>query len=565
MNKENKKAGIYIRVSTEGQAREGFSLGEQEERLREFCKFKRYEIFKVYKDAGISAKSDKRPAYQEMLEDIRNKNINVIVAFKLDRLTRSVYDIEKLMKIVNDLDCDIDCLADESNTTTSNGRMVMRIMTSVSQNEIEKCSERTKVGLAGAIKQGHLPSRTTLGYKRENKKLVPNQLTKDIVVRVFDLYLEGKSHQKIANIYNKENVLGKTWRDSTIQKILSNEIYKEDYIHGKRTKHPTYYENVVEPLVNKEKWESCQYQKLRNAKHYERTSTYLFTNKLKCSKCGNYFGGKASVKKKLNKKYYYYKCNHCKINLKELDKEKDRIKTAYIKGIVKLDEFDNELKQIEYKRQVLEKQEQDSKQYENLNFTMDDLLLIKDKKEIEDYLHPENIIDLFVRWNYLDKANKQKLISKYIDDIEIEKLGTKIEIRKLNLRNAFYYDLIDYHNNYDTPLDLFMFMDENKFPIPVAHNGFRTRIEIENYVNKLKEMYDINYYEIKPNKDFTNLSFTPKNDIERIIRIIPIKDNDKFKSNKLELGIITINLSNIRSSDGTQLYKNIFKTSKLPT
>ena len=305
MNKENKIAGIYIRVSTEDQAREGFSLGEQEERLKEICKFKRYEIFKVYKDAGISAKSDKRPAYQEMLEDIRNKNINVIVAFKLDRLTRSVYDIEKLMKIVNDLDCDIDCLADESNTTTSNGRMVMRIMTSVSQNEIEKCSERTKVGLAGAIKQGHLPSRTTLGYKRENKKLVPNPLTKDIVVRVFDLYLEGKSHQKIANIYNKENVLGKTWRDSTIQKILSNEIYKGDYIHGKRTKHPTYYENVVEPLVNKDKWESCQYQKLRNARHYERTSTYLFTNKLKCSKCGNYFGGKASVKKKLNKKKTY--------------------------------------------------------------------------------------------------------------------------------------------------------------------------------------------------------------------------------------------------------------------
>ena len=80
-----------------------------------------------------------------------------------------------------------------------------------------------------------------------------------------------------------------------------------------------------------------------------------------------------------------------------------------------------------------------------------------------------------------------------------------------------------------------MFMDEDKFPIPVADNGFRTRIEIENYVNKLKEMYDVNYYEVKPNKDFTNLSFTPKNDIEKIIRIIFIKDNDKFKSNKLEL------------------------------
>ena len=111
---------------------------------------------------------------------------------------------------------------------------------------------------------------------------------------------------------------------------------------------------------------------------------------------------------------------------------------------------------------------------------------------------------------------------------------------------------------------------------PIINNGYVKNITGTNvaYVmphiiviknNKLKEMYDINYYEVIPNKDFTNLSFMPKNDIEKIIRIIPIKDNDKFKSNKLELGVITINLSNIRSTDGTQLYKNIFKTSKVPT
>ena len=104
-----------------------------------------------------------------------------------------------------------------------------------------------------------------------------------------------------------------------------------------------------------------------------------------------------------------------------------------------------------------------------------------------------------------------------------------------------------------------MFMDEDKFPIPVAHNGFRTRIEIENYVNKLKEMYDVNYYEVIPNKDFTNLSFTPKNDIEKIIRIIPIKENNKFKSNKLKLGIITINLSNIKGINEDLLYEKIIK------
>ena len=323
MDEKIKSAGIYIRVSTFDQAREGFSLREQEERLKEFCKFKRYNIYKVYQDAGISAKNDKRPAYQEMIEDVKKGNINVIVALKLDRLTRSVYDIEKLMKFVNDYECDIDCMADESNTTTSNGRMVMRIMTSVSQNEIEKCSERTKFGMAGAIKNGHIPNRTGLGFKRENKKLVPDPLTKDIIVRIFDLYLEGKSHQAIANIYNKEKVLGKTnWYDSTIQKILSNELYKGDYVNGKRTKHPTYYENVIEPIVSKEKWESCQYQKLRNARHYERTATYLFTNKLKCSKCGNFLGGHATTKTN-GKKYYYYKCNTCKTYFNEIDIEKE--------------------------------------------------------------------------------------------------------------------------------------------------------------------------------------------------------------------------------------------------
>ena len=299
MNEEKRIAGIYIRVSTLDQAREGFSLGEQEARLKDFCKAKQYEVYKVYADEGISAKNDKRPAYQSMMNDVKNGAINVIVAFKMDRLTRSVYDVEKLMKIVKEAGCDIDCLADESNTTTSNGRMIMRIMTSVSQNEIEKCSERTKLGMVGAIKAGHIPNRTPLGFKRDNKKLVIDPLNKDIVERVFDLYLEGKSHQTIANIYNQEKVLGKTnWYDSTIQKILSNELYKGDFVNGRKTKYPTYYENVVEPIVSKEKWNSCQSQKQRNARHYERTAIYLFTNKLKCYNCGCFLGGKVTTKQK---------------------------------------------------------------------------------------------------------------------------------------------------------------------------------------------------------------------------------------------------------------------------
>ena len=600
MDEKIKSAGIYIRVSTFDQAREGFSLREQEERLKEFCKFKRYNIYKVYQDAGISAKNDKRPAYQEMIEDVKKGNINVIVALKLDRLTRSVYDIEKLMKFVNDYECDIDCMADESNTTTSNGRMVMRIMTSVSQNEIEKCSERTKFGMAGAIKNCHIPNRTGLGFKRENKKLVPDPLTKDIIVRIFDLYLEGKSHQAIANIYNKEKVLGKTnWYDSTIQKILSNELYKGDYVNGKRTKHPTYYENVIEPIVSKEKWESCQYQKLRNARHYERTATYLFTNKLKCSKCGNFLGGHATTKTN-GKKYYYYKCNTCKtyfneidiekelkafmlelakqddiINnyytpfikskledktedykkeIKDLDKQLDRIKTAYIKGVVKLEDFDKEIKHIEYQKSDLEKRQKGQKQYEDLSFTLNDLLIIQDIQEIEFYTNP----DVLNNWSNKSKEDKQKIIGKYIDNITIEKKNNKFEISNIEFRKNYLEDMIYNHYKFNTPCNVYMYEDEYGIPLKLNHE-LKTMKEAENYFKRLEKYvgdYKLNYYISEIDEKENRFNYTQNNDVEKIIRLIGI--GDKRKKDDFKLGVITLDLSMFKDKDGKEIYKKLF-------
>lgn len=600
MDEKIKSAGIYIRVSTFDQAREGFSLREQEERLKEFCKFKRYNIYKVYQDAGISAKNDKRPAYQEMIEDVKKGNINVIVALKLDRLTRSVYDIEKLMKFVNDYECDIDCMADESNTTTSNGRMVMRIMTSVSQNEIEKCSERTKFGMAGAIKNGHIPNRTGLGFKRENKKLVPDPLTKDIIVRIFDLYLEGKSHQAIANIYNKEKVLGKTnWYDSTIQKILSNELYKGDYVNGKRTKHPTYYENVIEPIVSKEKWKSCQYQKLRNARHYERTATYLFTNKLKCSKCGNFLGGHATTKTN-GKKYYYYKCNTCKtyfneidiekelkafmlelakqddlINnyytpfiklkledktedykkeIKELDKQLDRIKTAYIKGVVKLEDFDKEIKHIEYQKSDLEKRQKGQKQYEDLSFTLNDLLIIQDIQEIEFYTNP----DVLNNWSNKSKEEKQKIIGKYIDNITIEKKNNKFEISNIEFRKNYLEDIIYNHYKFNTPCNVYMYEDEYGIPLKLNHE-LKTMKEAEDYFKRLEKYvgdYKLNYYISEIDEKEKRFNYTQNNDAEKIIRLIGI--GDKRKKDNFKLGVITLDLSMFKDKDEKEIYKKLF-------
>ena len=121
------------------------------------CEYKNYDIYKVYKDAGISAKTgNKRPAFEELLQDIKDKKCNTIVVLKLDRLTRSVYDWENIIKFLEENNAYLDCANDDINTTNANGKMISRILMSVSQQEIERTSERTKVGLSGAIKRDNI-------------------------------------------------------------------------------------------------------------------------------------------------------------------------------------------------------------------------------------------------------------------------------------------------------------------------------------------------------------------------------------------------------------------------
>lgn len=166
------------------------------------------------------------------------------------------------------------------------------MLTVLSQLEIEIVSERTKFGLNGAIKSGHLPGIVPLGYTKDaNKKTIIDETTKDIVIRIFNMYLEGKSYQQISNILNKEKVLApKHWKDNTIMGILDNKIYMGDYVQykciGKSiNKKPVVYMNVVEPIISRAMWEEAQHQKEKNQRAYTRDRTYLFFQRLKCPTC----------------------------------------------------------------------------------------------------------------------------------------------------------------------------------------------------------------------------------------------------------------------------------------
>lgn len=586
MDNERKIAGVYIRVSTEDQAREGFSLGEQKEKLLQLCSFKDLEVYKVYKDAGISAKDmEHRPQFQEMLQDMKAGKINYIVAYKLDRITRSVRDLEELISVLEQYNCFLLCDRDDVNTSTANGRFFVRMLTVLSQLEIEIVSERTKFGLNGAIKSGHIPGQRPFGYtKSEDKKMIVDNATRPYVEKIFDMYLEGKSFQQIANYFKENNIYPKKkWHDTTIQKIIDNKIYMGDYEQYKRigkqeNLEPIVYMNVVEPIISRAKWEECQKQKERNQRTYTRDRIYTFFQRLKCPSCSRIMKCKGSGGTK--RKYMYYTCEHCHINFNEnyveellesfiydlleydmavkkfflpiledknnkidtttidkeirtLEKQRDRIKQAYIKGIVEMEDFKEDYKLIEDKLANLENKKLELVNLETFNYSPHELLAQRDL-EREKMIRLDTLNSLLKsKWNDMNKSEKQEFISKFIDTIEIKKDSKgNLILEKINFRNGFIRELLKF---YDTGIF------DVAVPVMIGDNeecikgGRMTEDELNKYLTKMNEHFETSFYEMYETIDNeTNeviLEYQPKDD-EKIIRFVALTNKNNFPISK---------------------------------
>ena len=594
MNEEKKVAGLYIRVSTEDQAREGFSLPEQEKRLRAMCEYKNYEVYDVYEERGISAKTGNyRPEFERLLQDVRDKKVNTIVVLKLDRLTRSVSDWEKILTFLEENDAYLDCANDEINTTNANGKMISRILTSVSQQEIERTSERTKIGLAGAIKVGHIPHQAPLGYKHEDKKLVIDYATKDVAIRIFNMYHDGLSYKKISNILNEGKVLDKTnWRDSTILNILENPIYKGDFIHGRRTKKPTYYFDVVEPLVSKEYWEECQVQQKKNSRNFQRTLTYLFMQKLKCPKCKRILGGKATTKKNGNSYYYYY-CHDCKISFKESEIEKtideymdsiveydsivnqyflpmikqkienpkeelekelksqkskfDRIREAYINEVFTLKEYNEQRKKVEKTINDLETKLNETEVCEKLKFTPNDILVKRDIDFINSIKYPDKFKQRNKFWNEYTRDEKAELIMKYIEEIELtDKYGNYTDVEFIKFRESIA----------NTSNDLYFKGYYDRY-VPSLFGNIYGKIRFSEYlpeeemaqqIMRLRQFYDVGYYEATYSVKDKVFYFNFLEDKKTIVRVFPLEDYRKIdpdeKMETYNLGVLYVKEDN---------------------
>ena len=486
-------------------------------------------------------------------------------------------------------DAYLDCVNDEINTTSANGKMISRLLMSVSQNEIERTSERTKIGLAGAIKCGHIPHIAPLGYKHEDKRLVIDYSTKDVVVRIFDLYYNGYSYQKISNLFNEEKVLGKdNWRDSTIVTILENEIYKGDFVHGKRTKNPTYYEDVVEPIISKEMWADCQVQKKKNSRSYQRTLTYLYLQKLKCPKCNRILGGKATTKKN-GKTYFYYYCNDCKVQFKEnlineyfeqfidelteydsvvnqfflpmikqkfdepkeqLEKEindqknkLERIKKAYINGAFELKEYNEEKKIVENAITELENKLDTTDCVEELKFTPRDILLKRDIDFINKIKLNKEYQERTKTWKDYTREEQADLIMRYVEDIELDIIGTVIAVKQINFRESICkpcQELFD-KGYIDTtkPMILGNVLGSVRF------SNYLPEEEVGEIIMRLQQYYDVHFTEATYYVQKQMFYFNFVEDNSAIVRVFPLEDYYKLDpDNKMEtykFGIIYIN------------------------
>ena len=565
--------GLYPRVSTEDQFRNGHSLDEQKERMLKLCDYKNYEVYKVYEDAGISAKNMNRPAFQEMIQDIKDGKINKIIVYKLDRLTRSIKDLEEICTFLEENNCSLESMCEDINTSTANGKFFIRMLTILAQLEIERTSERTKFGMVGAVKKGHFVGRPPIGYDKVDKKLVINDIESEVIRRIFDLYIKGVAANTITKILNEEKALNRKWIPTLVDRILSNEIYIGNYVHRKTVsvEESQKFIGVAPAIIEEEVFNIAQIQKQKNLKNYKRKQTYIFMQSIKCPKCGTIMGG-CSSKSHTGEKHCYYQCANCKtrvsekkiekqmINflddmldffllidntykpylyqetenelnkcnkiINELNQKEKRIKKAFIDGIVEEIELKDELDFIKNQKKMTEEKIKDLSIKESSEDHKNEMRLIYNLKQLEQIKYKSYHVRKNKLWDKLPKEQKQELVFKYIDNVSIEIDKKKnVSIKKTNI-NKNEIENIGY-----------MFR-ENCFDLVINSNdkniilsNYQSNEDIENYTKSLSEFYKIN----QRNLNINSLNLEELNKDNNLLQIIPNKKDKRFDKETLTL------------------------------
>ena len=306
-----KNCAIYTRVSTDIQAEKEFSSCKaQELKIRSFVASQQdWQIVKIYSDAGYSGATLERPAIKELLTDLKTKKVDVVLVYKIDRLTRSPKDFYQLIEFFEQASIDFISITERFDTSTPAGRLLRNIMLTFSQFERELTSERTKDKLLERAKKGLCSGGSTpLGYMRTDKKIVPHQKDSEIIKSIFETYVETQSMVAVYKMLKEKGVRskqGNPFSVTMIDKFLRRQVYIGKVYHK-----GVYYDGIHEPLISQEIFDLAQKPHKTKTKNLKLYRHFLFGGLVRCQHCDAMMTASYTNKHRKGKTrcYRYYRC-----------------------------------------------------------------------------------------------------------------------------------------------------------------------------------------------------------------------------------------------------------------
>ena len=309
-----KRLAIYTRVSTIEQSEEGYSIDEQERLLRSWAEKNNYEVYKCYSDRGISGKDIKnRPALKELLKDAEEKKFDMVISWKINRISRKLADVLKIVDILEKNDITFKSYSEPFETDTPAGKMQFQMMALIGEFERGTIAQNVKMGMCAKAKAGEWCGGRVLGYdlvpienqegaKRRKSKLIINEREAESIRLIFNEYVNGKGYKAITNKLNKLGYKTKKNNDfsvNSIREILTNPVYigkvrynvRQNWAEKRRRNinaNPIITDGIHEAIIDEKLWDKVQVimesKKGKPSRIYD--GEYPLTGILRCPKCG---------------------------------------------------------------------------------------------------------------------------------------------------------------------------------------------------------------------------------------------------------------------------------------
>ncbi|WP_248498380.1 cassette chromosome recombinase CcrB [Staphylococcus aureus] len=329
---KQKRVGIYVRVSTEIQSTEGYSIDGQINQIKEYCQFHHFEVTDIYADRGISGKSMNRPEFQRMLKDANEGHIDCVMVYKTNRLARNTSDLLKIVEDLHKQNVEFFSLSERMEVNTSSGKLMLQILASFSEFERNNIVENVFMGQTRRAQEGYYQGNLPLGYDKipDNKhELMINQHEANIVKYIFESYAKGHGYRKITNALNHKGYItkkGNPFSINSITYILVNPFYigkiqfaKYKDWNEKRRKglndKPIIADGKHPPIISQELWDKVQSRKKQVSQkpQVHGKGTNLLTGIIHCPQCGAPMAASNTtntLKDGTKKRIRYYSCSN---------------------------------------------------------------------------------------------------------------------------------------------------------------------------------------------------------------------------------------------------------------